>query len=664
MPRIRKKTSKRGSTNDRKKISQKVRESRKKKTKAAKKSVEWKSKHKKDPGIPNTFPYKDQILAEVAEQRRLAAEEKQHRKDEKKRALKHVAEDAQDDNIDEEDGIASISAKRLTAKATSKPVPEAEESEGEDEPPILINRDLPHLHAVLDEADVVIQVLDARDPLSFRSSYLEDLVHSKPGRKTVFVLNKIDCVPHESLVAWISALRKQQPTFPFRSASSFLPGNPLAQLNTKGKGRAKNPVDDALGGDAILECLGHWAAEKENGSSLTVAVVGVTNTGKSSLINSLAKTTVLPVYSLASSPRGPTTTIMPQEITIQVAGNRTLRVIDTPGYSWKIDKASSDWDEVRARDILLRNKGRIDRLKDPSGPVAHLVSRANPEDLMLLYGLPTFPKGDVNAFISGIARSQQLVRKRGALHLTGALKVVLRDWCIGKIHWYSMPSSNLVVDTPSTNAPFQALYAKADEALASLKSRKAMRKAGGLVKISPGQVESREVISEVPYAELMETSDGEDNDGIDVDEADHIEAEEDEDEESEEDEDEEDGDKEEVENEEELEFEDEELEVPPSASKSQKRKRADPISHPPNKKVSFVAKSRASKNKAISKADVSAVSESSTPKSLSADPTTRKALKSSLKKIKPIANASSKNRPPKIRSDEGNRESYDFGKYF
>ncbi|KAJ3849726.1 GTP-binding protein [Lentinula lateritia] len=662
MPRIRKKTSKRGSTNDRKKISQKVRESRKKKTKAAKKSVEWKSKHKKDPGIPNTFPYKDQILAEVAEQRRLASEEKQHRKDEKKRALKHVAEDAQDDNIEEDDGIASISAKRLTAKATSKPVPEAEESEGEDEPPILINRDLPHLHAVLNEADVVIQVLDARDPLSFRSLYLEDLIHSKPGRKTLFVLNKIDCVPHESLVAWISTLRKQQPTFPFRSASSFLPGNPFAQLNTKGKGRAKNPVDDALGGDGILECLGHWAAKKENGSSLTVAVVGVTNTGKSSLINSLAKTTVLPVYSLASSPRGPTTTTMPQEITIQVPGNRTLRVIDTPGYSWKIDKASSDWDEVRARDILLRNKGRIDRLKDPSGPVAHLVSRANPEDLMLLYGLPTFPKGDVNAFISGIARSQQLVRKRGMLHLTGALKVVLRDWCIGKIHWYSMPSSNVVVDTSSPNAWVQALYAKADEALASLKSRKAMRKAGGLVKISPGQVESREVISEVPYAELMETSDGEDDDGIDVDEADHIEAEEEEDDESEEDE--EDEDNEEVENEEELEPEDEEVEVAPPASKSQKRKRADPISHPPNKKVSFVAKSHASENQAISKADVSAVSESSTPKALSADPTTRKALKSSLKKIKPIANASSKNRPPKIRSDEGNRESYDFGKYF
>ena len=29
------------------------------------------TEHKKDPGIPNNFPYKDQILAEVAEQRRI-----------------------------------------------------------------------------------------------------------------------------------------------------------------------------------------------------------------------------------------------------------------------------------------------------------------------------------------------------------------------------------------------------------------------------------------------------------------------------------------------------------------------------------------------------------------------------------------------------------------
>ena len=43
---------------------------------------------KKDPGIPNLFPYKDKILAEVEEKRRLKAEETERRKEEI-RALKN-----------------------------------------------------------------------------------------------------------------------------------------------------------------------------------------------------------------------------------------------------------------------------------------------------------------------------------------------------------------------------------------------------------------------------------------------------------------------------------------------------------------------------------------------------------------------------------------------
>ena len=43
--------------------------------------------------------------------------------------------------------------------------------------------------------------------------------------------------------------------------------------------------------------------------------------------------------------------------------------------------------------------------------VAHIVSRANVEDLMLLYSLPAFAKGDCSAFLSGVARANQLVKK-------------------------------------------------------------------------------------------------------------------------------------------------------------------------------------------------------------------------------------------------------------
>lgn len=86
--------------------------------------------------------------------------------------------------------------------------------------------------------------------------------------------------------------------------------------------------------------------------------------GKSSFINSLLHKSALPVYTLASSSRGPTTTTLPQEVTVEANGKQ-IRLIDTPGLSWEADE-STDVDNIRARDILLRNKGRIDRLKDPS----------------------------------------------------------------------------------------------------------------------------------------------------------------------------------------------------------------------------------------------------------------------------------------------------------
>ena len=71
---------------------------------------------------------------------------------------------------------------------------------------------------------------------------------------------------------------------------------------------------------------------------------------------------MLPIYTLATSSRGPTTTEVPHEVSL----SENVTIIDTPGLSWvplpPDDEAAN---VVRARDILMRNKGRIDRLKDP-----------------------------------------------------------------------------------------------------------------------------------------------------------------------------------------------------------------------------------------------------------------------------------------------------------
>jgi len=74
----------------------------------------------------------------------------------------------------------------------------------------------------------------------------------------------------------------------------------------------------------------------------------------------------LPVYALASSLEGPTTTELPQEVSLDFDG-KTITFIDTPGFSFLPSEGESVQD-IRAKDILLRSKGRIDRLKDPSPP--------------------------------------------------------------------------------------------------------------------------------------------------------------------------------------------------------------------------------------------------------------------------------------------------------
>ena len=71
----------------------------------------------------------------------------------------------------------------------------------------------------------------------------------------------------------------------------------------------------------------------------------------------------------AASARGPSTTTKAQEVVAVIPGNdgRKVRFIDTPGLRFVRAEALTDQEReaMRARDILLRCRGRIDRLKDP-----------------------------------------------------------------------------------------------------------------------------------------------------------------------------------------------------------------------------------------------------------------------------------------------------------
>jgi nuclear GTP-binding protein len=75
----------------------------KKQRKEAKKNPQWRSRLKKDPGIPNLFPYKARILAEVEENKRKKEEEAQRRREVTKAQRQGASTSAAAANGEEDD---------------------------------------------------------------------------------------------------------------------------------------------------------------------------------------------------------------------------------------------------------------------------------------------------------------------------------------------------------------------------------------------------------------------------------------------------------------------------------------------------------------------------------------------------------------------------------
>ncbi|KAG8762869.1 hypothetical protein FRC11_007467 [Ceratobasidium sp. 423] len=588
MPRIRKKTSKRGTTHQRTKIRQKVAETRKKRKKESKKNPQWKSKHKKDPGIPSALPFKEDILAEIEATRRQAEEDKLRRKE-----VKQVRSEPETGTVLESAPVAAITT--------------------DDDAPVLIDSSLPNLGSVLDSAHVVLYVLDARDPQSFRNIELEKVLREK-NKPLVVVLTKTDLVPHEVLAGWTHFLQEQfasASVVPFRASEAF--------ISPKGKQKASL---ESVSKGTLLSAL----AKYQTGKETRVAVVGLTNGGKSTLINSLLASSSLPTYtpSLQQPKRATYQTTTEGAQPVQI-GEYTF--IDTPGFGvvqfnaqpgGKRKLSAEEVELSKARDLLTRNRGSFVHWKETDTAVAYIVSRAQHQDLILHYNVPAFQPGDVNAFLGGVARARGRIRKHGVLDLSDTARSVARDWSLGTLPFYAVPPAS----SPTTKVESPVL-----DACLSLKEFRAAPRAWP-VQLDAGEPDERSVELDVAYAVLSVESVKRKGERMEVDGEEGDSEEEDEEGSGGEDEDEEMGGAEGGELDED---ESSEEELPPPKPKS--------------KKVSFATKPQppASKSKPIT-----------TPKS-------KPTLKSTPRRI---GNASTgKSKKPAVVNIAG-EESYDFSKFF
>lgn len=488
-------TSKRVSVRLRHSIQKSSAAKQRKGKKLAKKDPTWKSKLKKDPGIPNLFPYKDKILAEIEENRRRKDEEAARRKELVKAQAQGLdisadamvddedaAEDEEEDllNVDSENDdsmqvedlnpmaalLASAQARaaKYDKKTRDEDVVNDDEEDDFERFDFEDNEDTSGINVkkessrrafdkvykqVVDSADVVLYVLDARDPEGTRSEEIERMVMAADGgsKRLIFVLNKIDLVPPPVLKSWLIHLRRSFPTLPLR-ASKPAPNAKIfdhKELSIKGTS------------EKLFKALKTFAESRQLKRSVKVGIIGYPNVGKSSVINAL---TLRMGGRVSACPVGAEAGITTSLREVKLDGK--LKLLDSPGIVFPNAAENSKKSRIQeqARLILL-NAIPPKEITDPIPAVSLLMKRlsSSPErfaQLVETYDIPPLYalNGDkTNDFLVQVARKRGRLGKGGVPNLHGAAQSVITDWRDGRIQgWTTPPMYTVTAVMPSTKS--------------------------------------------------------------------------------------------------------------------------------------------------------------------------------------------------------------------
>lgn len=465
--RIRKKQSKRTSTRMREGIKKKALAQNRKNRKLAKKDVTWKSRVNKDIGIPAMFPYKNKILEEIEVKRAQdAALKEQQKLERRKNALENGIEidDDEDEMLDDEDeegdAMSALmeSAQRAaedyengSSTSTNKPKSNVEyqdydlESDSDDDEDEVseLHQDLEKsrkqydkiFKVVLENSDVLLYVLDARDPDLTRSKALEEsvLTQFNGTKKLIYILNKVDLVPENVLKIWISHLGSQFPVVPFMGSSSH-----------SNNGRYNKKLSSNVTASKLLESLKKYATDSNLKRSITVGVLGYPNVGKSSIINALTNTRG-PNNGVCTVGNQAGVTTHLREVKI----DNKLKILDSPGIVFP--------NEVRGKNIKEKNLELsilncipTKFIKEPEMIVKKLLTKISNNDEQVTifkeyYELPPIPTNDLDMFtkhfLIHLSRKRGRIGKGGVPNFHSTAVSVLNDWRDGKILSWSLPKN-------------------------------------------------------------------------------------------------------------------------------------------------------------------------------------------------------------------------------
>lgn len=249
------------------------------------------------------------------------------------------------------------------------------------------------LKKTISKVDAVLEILDARLPVASANPFVDKICNAKFRLK---VLNKKDLADPEQTKLWLEYFETKEK----------IPAISIC-------GTQKTQVYDALN-----YCVNK--IDRNRARKIKVMVLGIPNTGKSTILNSLAGKKIAKIGNVPAITRHQQRTSLKNNIDIY----------DTPGILWPVI-------EPEQKAYLLAASGAISDTAidytDIGFFAATLLIKRYPDLLMQRYPFLEIYPPDALTLIEKIGTARGCLKKGGGVNLQKASEVLIRELRAGKI---------------------------------------------------------------------------------------------------------------------------------------------------------------------------------------------------------------------------------------
>lgn len=259
--------------------------------------------------------------------------------------------------------------------------------------------------------DVVIELLDARLPLSSRNPMIDDILQNKPR---LIVLNKADLADANVTREWIEYFKNEGHVTIAADASS---GQGIKEISQLAKQLLKDKIDRQI-------------AKGINPRAVRALIVGIPNVGKSTLINRLAG------RNIAATGDRPGVTKGQQWIKV----GTDMELLDTPGILWPKFEDQNVGYRLAVTGAI---KEEILNVEDIAFFAVKYLSKYYWPRMQERFDLGEQPRDfdtpdEIVAIMEAIGRKRGCIVSGGRVDLEKASSLFLRELRAGKMGTFSM----------------------------------------------------------------------------------------------------------------------------------------------------------------------------------------------------------------------------------